>query len=78
RLIRFLDLEWDDAVLDYARHARRRRVINTPSYNQVTEPIYQRARYRWGRYAEQLAPVMGVLKPYAEFFGYPTSPPGDE
>jgi hypothetical protein len=70
RLLEFLNVDWDDAVLDYATHARAREVISTPSYRQVTESIYKRARYRWLRYAEQLAPIMGVLNPYIEYFGY--------
>jgi len=73
RLLEFLGLEWDDAVLDYAGHARRRGMIHTPSYGQVTEPIYRRARYRWRRYAEQLQPVMGLLEPFIEYFGYGNS-----
>jgi hypothetical protein len=36
----------------------------------VTEPIYQRAKYRWRRYADRMRPVMPILRPYAEHFGY--------
>jgi len=76
RLLEFLGLEWDDAVLDYAGHAAARGRISTPSYDQVTEPIYRRARYRWRRYAEQLQPVMGLLEPFIEYFGYGNSEAG--
>ncbi|OHB85874.1 MAG: hypothetical protein A2V98_10680 [Planctomycetes bacterium RBG_16_64_12] len=70
RLLEFLHLDWDDAIFRYREHAKRRGMIHTPSYGQVTEPIYKRARYRWQRYAEQLRPILGVLKPHIEFFGY--------
>jgi len=70
RLLQFLDLDWDDAVLDYAEHARRRGMITTASYHQVIEPIYRRARYRWRRYARQLEPAIRVLRPHIEYFGY--------
>ena len=70
RLFDFLGLAWDDAVLDYADHARSRDLIGTPSYHQVTQPIYREARYRWQRYRDQLAPVIETLGPYAEAFGY--------
>ena len=66
----FLGLEWDESVLGYADHAKGRRHINTPSYSQVTQPIYGRARYRWRRYADRLAPVMDTLAPFIEHFGY--------
>ncbi|NKB21658.1 MAG: tetratricopeptide repeat protein [Alphaproteobacteria bacterium] len=70
-LLEFLDVGWDDAVLDHTAHARQRGKINTPSYSQVTEPIYQRARFRWLRYESQLSAVLDVLEPYAIAFGYP-------
>lgn len=69
-LLEFLDLQWDESVLDYRTHARQRGVINTPSYAQVTEPIYQRAKYRWLRYEKQLGPVMADIQPLAAVFGY--------
>ncbi|MDA8095105.1 MAG: sulfotransferase [Betaproteobacteria bacterium] len=73
RLLRFLDAEWDDAVLRPAEHANSRRVIRTASYHQVTQPIYQHAKYRWRRYSEALEPIMTTLAPYIEYFGYSTS-----
>ena len=69
-LLEFLGLDWDDKVLDYRTHARQRGVINTPSYAQVTEAIYQRAKYRWIRYETQLNPIIDDMQPLAEAFGY--------
>lgn len=69
-LLEFLGVGWSDAVLDHTRHARQRAVINTPSYHQVTQPIYQHARYRWKRYEKEFAPVMEALRPFIEDFGY--------
>ena len=66
----FLGLEWDDSVLGYAEHARERAHINTPSYAQVTQPIYDRARFRWLGYGAQLDPAMDTLAPFIEHFGY--------
>lgn len=70
RLLDFLGLPWDEAVLSHTEHARQRGAINTPSYHQVVQPIYQRSKFRWTRYASQLSPVMPVLQPYIEKFGY--------
>jgi hypothetical protein len=69
-LLKFLNVEWNDAVLNHTAHARQRGRINTPSYSQVTEPIYQRARFRWLRYEPQLRGVLDELEPYAVAFGY--------
>lgn len=70
RLLRFLDIEWSDTVLDHVEHAKSRGMIGTPSYHQVTQPIYKSAKYRWKRYNEYLEPVIDTLKPFIEYFGY--------
>jgi hypothetical protein len=69
-LLEFLNVPWDDAVLGYTDHAKTLGRIHTPSYSQVSQPIYRRARYRWVRYAEFFEPVMHLLKPHIEYFGY--------
>ncbi len=70
RLLDFLGVGWDDAVLGHTTRARERRSINTPSYHQVTQPVYQRAKERWKHYANDLEPVMPLLRPFVEHFGY--------
>jgi tetratricopeptide (TPR) repeat protein len=70
KLLDFLGLPWDDAVLKHTEHARQREAINTPSYHQVVQPVYQRSKYRWKRYEKQLADVLPVLQPFIEKFGY--------
>ncbi|HHG91053.1 MAG TPA: sulfotransferase family protein [Devosia sp.] len=69
-LLEFLDVDWSDAVLDPTGHARVRDGINTPSYEQVAEPVYLKSRYRWRQYRNELAPVLGRLEPWAERLGY--------
>ncbi len=70
KLLGFLQVEWHDDVLDYAKHARRRGRISTPSYNQVTRPIYQDAKYRWRRYAGHMEVAKDSLSPYIRQFEY--------
>ena len=69
-LLGFLDIAWDDSVLDNRASAARRGHIRTASYAQVTEPIYQRSSGRWERYRAQMAPVLPILSPWAERMGY--------
>jgi tetratricopeptide (TPR) repeat protein len=69
RLLEFLGEPWDPAVLSYHETARKQ-YANTPSYQNVTLPIYRKAIGRWRSYAEQLAPHLGVLRPFLEEFGY--------
>jgi hypothetical protein len=69
RLLTFLGLPWDDAVLGYAQRAQAR-TIATPSYHQVVQPIYGGAVGRWHHYASAFAPVLPLLRPLIEAFGY--------
>jgi hypothetical protein len=68
--IEFLGLEWQPELLDYRATAKSRGRINTPSYNQVTEPLSKVPSGRWRRYEKQLAPVLPVLLPWAQRLGY--------
>jgi hypothetical protein len=69
-LVAFLGLSWDSKLLDHRRSAAERRHIATPSYAQVAEPLYTRARGRWQRYTDALEPVLPILRPWAERMGY--------
>ncbi len=69
-LLDFLDIKWEDGVRDFAERARNRGKIDTPSYAQVTEDLYTRARYRWLRYENQMQPAMDDLNPWIEHFDY--------
>lgn len=77
RILDFLGLAWDDAVLGYAQHARTR-AISTPSYHQVVQPIYQRSVHRWRNYAFAFDEALPMLRPFIEEFGYgPGEPSAD-
>ena len=69
-LLDYLGLPWDEKVLDHQRTAVSRGRIRTPSYAQVTEKIYTRATGRWERYRKHLEPVLPILAPWVERFGY--------
>lgn len=69
-LIRFLSLDWTPELLDHRSTAKARGAINTPSYDQVVQPLSKSATGRWKRYEAQLAPVLPVLMPWAQRLGY--------
>ncbi len=70
RILNFLDLNWDEQVLDYVSTAQKRTNIDTPSYAQVTRPLYQEANGRWQRYAPHLQSILPILNPWIEELGY--------
>lgn len=69
-LVDFLGVGWNESVREHDKHAMSHSKINTPSYHQVTQPIYQHAKYRWKRYSKQFELVMPTLQPYIEYFNY--------
>ena len=69
RVLEFLDLPWDDAVLDYRSRAEQKHV-HSPTYEAVTKPVYASAIGRWRNYERQLEPCQKILQPYVEAFGY--------
>ncbi|MBX3508413.1 MAG: sulfotransferase [Parvibaculum sp.] len=69
-VLRFLGLQWNDAVSDPAAHALQRGTIRTPSYSQVTQPIYSSSAERWRRYEAQMKPVLPILAPHIDRLGY--------
>lgn len=69
-LFDFLGLDWHDAVLDHQATARSRGRIKTASYAQVVEPIYTRSAGRWQNYRKHLEPIIPILKPWIDKFGY--------
>ena len=66
----FLGVPWRDDLRDFSTKALERGRIDTPSYEQVSRPIYREARYRWERYRVYLEPYLPALQPYIERFGY--------
>lgn len=69
RILEFLDLEWDPAMLSF-HETMRGRLVSTPSYSAVTTAVHKQALERWRNYESQLAPVMPALEPFVREFGY--------
>lgn len=64
-----LGLEWQEDMLDFAAKSQSRE-IRTPSAQQVRRGLYQTGKDQWRNYADALAPVMPILAPWIEKFGY--------
>ena len=68
----FLGLDWTDEMRDFAAKARARG-ISTPSSAQVARGLNREGQGAWLRYREQMAPVLPILEPWVERFGYKPS-----
>lgn len=66
----FIGIAWDDAMRDFAEQSKSR-PITTPSAAQVAQGLNREGIGQWRRYARQMAPVLPILKPWVEHFGYP-------
>lgn len=66
KLCAYLDVPWQQSQADFATGAMRRGKIHTPSYAQVSRPIYREALHRWERYREFFSPWLSQLQPYID------------
>jgi hypothetical protein len=69
QVLDFIGVGWHEEIVGY-RHAAKQRVISTPSYRDVTAPVNTRALARWRRYERDLTPILPLLEPFVEIFGY--------
>ena len=65
----FLGVEWDATVLGFDAHARQK-VVRSPTYADVTKPVYKGAVGRWRNYRKYLEPHLEKLEPFVKAFGY--------
>jgi Tfp pilus assembly protein PilF len=66
-MLDFIGAEYDPRCLAFHQN---RRYARTASYAQVSEKLYDRSRYRWRGYRDQLAPIIPLLEPAIRRLGY--------
>ena len=68
-LLNFLALERHDSMLEY-RQQGGSETSNTPSYQQVAQPLHTRSIGKWRNYSGQLDSSFAILRPWVTRFGY--------
>jgi tetratricopeptide (TPR) repeat protein len=58
RMLDFLDLPFEESVLDFYK---TKRLVKTPSASQVRQPIYGDAVQAWRKYEQHLGPLIEAL-----------------
>lgn len=69
-----LGLDLHPAMLDAQQRLAGRGRIQTNSYQQVAEPVYQRAAGRWQAYRAWFEPLLPSLQPHIDWLGYRSDP----
>lgn len=61
QILSWMDLEWEDGMGDYREHLTKRGV-NSPTYEDVSKPIYKTAVNRWQHYEKHLGKATESLE----------------
>ena len=69
RTLDFLDLPWNDSVLNFNEHAQKK-LVRSPTYADVGKPLYKTSQGRWKNYQKYLEPHLAQLEPLIKAFGY--------
>ena len=69
-LLSWSGLEWSDTVREFSEKAKKRGRIHTPSYSQVSKPIYQSSVQRWRNYETYLSSYGESLEKWIDAFDY--------
>jgi len=67
-ILGLLNLAWEDSMLEY-RQQEGVAASNTPSYQQVSQPLHSRSVGKWRHYSKQLEPVLSNLQPWEKRLG---------
>lgn len=68
-LCAFMGLPWDDAMRKFSDRSKMG-AVSTVSAPQIARGLNREGIGQWRRYADQLAPVLPILRPWVEKFGY--------
>tara|TARA_B100000900_G_scaffold334420_1_gene295720 strand:- start:143 stop:529 length:387 start_codon:yes stop_codon:yes gene_type:complete len=69
-LLNFLELDWSDNVKEFYNTAKKRDIINTPSYNQVNMPLYKNSISRWKNYEDKFSESKIFLDKWVKKFNF--------
>jgi tetratricopeptide (TPR) repeat protein len=69
RVTEFLGLQWHPDQERYYEKSGAKQLYS-PTYQDVTRPVYQRSVARWRAYEKHLAPILPALEPFCRALGY--------
>jgi len=69
RVTDFLGISFDRSMIEPTKRSTKK-LISTPTYDDITKPIYTQSAGRWQKYQSYLEPAMAILEPWAKQWGY--------
>ena len=69
-IFKFLNLKWNSETKNFYNVAKNRTDISTPSYNQVTSPLYEKSINRWRNYRLEFKNAKKYLDKWVNEFKY--------
>ena len=69
RVTEFLGLAWHEEQARFYEKSVKKQLYS-PTYQDVTRPVYSRSVARWRAYEKYLAPILPALEPFCRAFGY--------
>ncbi len=70
KILKFLDIRWDENIKNYRKTAIDRNKINTPSSSQVIEPLYKSSIEKWKNYEKYFEDCHQYLDKWVRYFDY--------
>ena len=69
-IYKYLGLDWSEETKDFYKTGKDRLDISTPSYDQVTNPLYSKSVNRWKNYEKEFEDVKNILDIWVNEFDY--------
>ncbi len=69
-IYKYLNIDWTDKTKDFYLTAKNRMDISTPSYDQITSPIYSKSINRWKNYEKKFKSSKKYLDKWVKQFDY--------
>ena len=70
KLLNYLGVDWSNKVTEFYKTSKKRGMLNTPSYNQVSQPLYTKSIGRWKNYQDQFQDISPILDKWIKKFSY--------
>jgi hypothetical protein len=69
-LLKFLQVEWTNNLSEFYKTAENKRIISTPSYDQVNKPLYSQSIGRWKNYEDKFTNTGKIFETWNKEFNY--------